>query len=191
MNEAFVTFQGWVGNEVVHRETPQGNVRQLPGGVDARGPQAQRRAGSTARPRGSPSPAGARWPTTSRDSVRKGDPVVVHGRLRTDVWEREDGQQLGDLRRRGDLRRPRPDPGHQRRSSRRPGPSATDAEDETDQAVKELVHDSARDLPQLDSSASAAEPRPSRRAAPERGRRGRDRADFSGRPAPVGSPDHG
>ena len=27
-----------------------------------------------------------------RDSVRKGDPVFVHGRLRTDVWEREDGQ---------------------------------------------------------------------------------------------------
>ena len=26
MNEAFVTFQGWVGNEVVHRETAQGNV---------------------------------------------------------------------------------------------------------------------------------------------------------------------
>jgi len=29
MNEAFVTFQGWVGNEVVHRETPQGNVANL------------------------------------------------------------------------------------------------------------------------------------------------------------------
>jgi single-strand DNA-binding protein len=26
-----------------------------------------------------------------RDSVRKGDAVLVHGRLRTDVWEREDG----------------------------------------------------------------------------------------------------
>jgi hypothetical protein len=29
MNEAFVTFQGWVGNEVVHRETPQGTVANL------------------------------------------------------------------------------------------------------------------------------------------------------------------
>ena len=29
MNETFVTFQGWVGNEVVHRETPQGNVANL------------------------------------------------------------------------------------------------------------------------------------------------------------------
>ena len=29
MNEASVTFQGWVGNDVVHRETAQGNVANL------------------------------------------------------------------------------------------------------------------------------------------------------------------
>ena len=33
-----------------------------------------------------------------RDSVRKGDAVIVHGRLRTDVWEREDGQSTSSLR---------------------------------------------------------------------------------------------
>ena len=33
-----------------------------------------------------------------RDSVKKGDAVVVHGRLRTDVWEREDGQSTSSLR---------------------------------------------------------------------------------------------
>ena len=27
-----------------------------------------------------------------RDSLRKGDAVIVHGKLRTDVWERSDGQ---------------------------------------------------------------------------------------------------
>lgn len=30
-------------------------------------------------------------------SVRKGDPVVVHGRLRTDTWQPEDGRQVTTL----------------------------------------------------------------------------------------------
>ena len=45
MNEAFVTFQGWVGNEVVHRETQQGNVANFRVGSTPADPQAQRGVG--------------------------------------------------------------------------------------------------------------------------------------------------
>jgi single-strand DNA-binding protein len=91
MNEATVTFQGWVGNEVVHRETTQGNVANLRVGST---PRIRRRNGDWV-----DGPTSwfsvTCWRTLAdhvRDSVRKGEPVLVHGRLRTDVWEREDGQ---------------------------------------------------------------------------------------------------
>ena len=91
MNETFVTFQGWVGNEVVHRETPQGNVANLRVGST---PRIRKRSGEWVDGQTS-------WFSVTcwrgladnvRDSIRKGDPVFVHGRLRTDVWEREDGE---------------------------------------------------------------------------------------------------
>ena len=93
MNEAFVTFQGWVGQ----RRRPPRDRRRATSPTSGSGrtpadPQAQRRTGWTA-------PTSwfsvTCWRTLAdhvRDSVRKGDPVLVHGRLRTDVWEREDGR---------------------------------------------------------------------------------------------------
>jgi len=147
MNEAFVTFQGWVGNDVVHRETPQGNVANL-------------RVGSTPRIRkrtGEWVDGPTSWFSVTcwrgladsvRDSVHKGEPVIVHGRLRADVWEREDGQTsttyvvealyLGHDLTRGTavfLRTPRSERGEA---------------EESDQALKELLHESG-DLPQLSS----------------------------------------
>ena len=91
MNEAFVTFQGWVGNEVVHRETPQGNVANFRVGST---PRIRKRNGEWVDGQTSWFSVTC-WRTLAdhvRDSVRKGEPVLVHGRLRTDVWEREDGQ---------------------------------------------------------------------------------------------------
>ena len=149
MNETFVTFQGWVGNEVVHRETPQGNVANL-------------RVGSTPRIR----KRGGEWvdgqtswfsvtcwrglADNVRDSIRKGDQVFVHGRLRTDVWEREDGQTsvtyvveattVGHDLTRGT--------GTFLRSAR---PERVDTEEETNAVLKEVLHDQPADLPQLDS----------------------------------------
>src|SRR3954469_4761020 len=91
MNEAFVTFQGWVGNEVVHRETQQGSVANLRVGST---PRIRKRNGEWV-----DGPTSwfsvACWRTLAdhvRDSVRKGDPVIVHGRLRTDVWRRGGGR---------------------------------------------------------------------------------------------------
>ncbi len=85
-----------------------------------------------------------------RDSVRKGEPVVVHGRLRTDVWEREDGQSsvtyvveatyVGHDLTRGTavfVKAARPE--------------RVESEEGTDSAVKELIHDPVGNLPQLDS----------------------------------------
>ncbi len=87
MSDTFVTFHGWVGGEVTHR---------TPGGVSvvnfrvASTPRIKRKSdwmdGETT------------WYWVNawrgladnvRDSVRKGDAVVVHGRLRTEAWERD------------------------------------------------------------------------------------------------------
>jgi single-strand DNA-binding protein len=149
MNEAFVTFQGWVGNEVVHRDTPAGSVVNF-------------RVGSTPRIRkrnGDWVDGPTSWFAVScwrgladnvRDSVHKGEPVLVHGRLRTDVWEREDGQSsttvvveaiyIGHDLSRGTAAFVKSAP-----------PERADTADETETVLKELIHDVGTDLPQLDS----------------------------------------
>ena len=154
MNDAMVTFQGWVGNEVVHRETPQGNVANFRVGVT---PRIRKRTGEWVDGQTS-------WFSVScwrqladnvRDSVRKGDPVLVHGRLRTDVWERTDGQSsvthvveavhVGHDLTRGTARFTR---------------SLTPARPEDDEAeavVKELLHEQPQDLPQLDRDGQVRE----------------------------------
>jgi single-strand DNA-binding protein len=149
MNEAFVTFQGWVGNDVVHRETPAGNVANF-------------RVGSTPRIRkrnGDWVDGPTSWFSVScwrtladnvQQSVHKGDPVLVHGRLRTDVWEREDGQSsvthvVEALYVGHDLNRGT----SQFTKSTRPDRADTD---ETENVVKEIIHEvPTTDLPQLDS----------------------------------------
>ena len=88
MNDTFITFRGYAGTEVRHRETRDATVASV-------------RVASTPRVR-----KDGQWvdgPTTwysvtawrtladhLRDSVRKGDPLVVHGRLlRTETWAPE------------------------------------------------------------------------------------------------------
>jgi single-strand DNA-binding protein len=149
MNEAFVTFQGWVGNDVVHRETAQGNVANLRVGTT---PRIRKRNGDWV-----DGPTSwfsvTCWRTLAdhvRDSVHKGEPILVHGRLRADVWEREDGQSsvtyVVEASHVGhDLSRGTTAFVKAARSERQ------EVEDETDSAVKELLHESGIDLPQLDS----------------------------------------
>jgi single-strand DNA-binding protein len=150
MNEAFVTFQGWVGNEVVHRETSGGSVAHFRVGST---PRIRRRNGEWV-------DGPTSWFSVTcwraladnvRDSVRKGEPVLVHGRLRTDVWEREDGQtsvthvveatSVGHDLNRGSSAF--------QRSIR---PERVESDDEGDSAVREMIHGPVPvDLPQLDS----------------------------------------
>ena len=90
MGDTHVTFHGWVGNDVTHREVNGVAVANL-------------RVASTPRikRKGQWMDGDTTWYSVSawraladniRDSVKKGDAVIVHGRLRSDAWEREDGQ---------------------------------------------------------------------------------------------------
>lgn len=87
MTDTFVTFHGWVGADVVFR-TPAGiSVANLRVAVTPR----IRRAGSWVDGETTWYSVTA-WRTLAehvRDSVRKGDAVIVHGRLRTETWQRE------------------------------------------------------------------------------------------------------
>lgn len=90
MGDTHVTFHGWVGNDVTHRDVNGVAVANL-------------RVASTPRikRKGQWMDGDTTWYSVSawraladniRDSVKKGDAVIVHGRLRSDAWEREDGQ---------------------------------------------------------------------------------------------------
>ena len=149
MNEAFVTFQGWVGGDVTYRETQQGNVANFRVGST---PRIRRRNGDWV-------DGPTSWFSVScwrsladhvRDSVHKGEPVLVHGRLRTDVWTREDGQSsttyvveatyVGHDLSRGTaafVKSTRPD--------------RVEVDDEAETAHRQMIHTDAGDLPQLDS----------------------------------------
>ncbi len=87
MNESYVTVQGWVGNDVDLREAGDTQVASF-------------RVGSTPRyNRGGAWVDGqTSWFTVNcwralgrnvKESVQRGDAVIVHGRVRVDVWERE------------------------------------------------------------------------------------------------------
>lgn len=90
MGDTHVTFHGWVGNDVTHRQVNGVSVANF-------------RVASTPRikRKGEWMDGDTTWYSVSawrvladnvRDSVKKGDAVIVHGRLRSDAWEREDGQ---------------------------------------------------------------------------------------------------
>ncbi len=89
MNDTHVTFHGWAGSDVRHRTARDVSVATVRVGVTPRlKKDGEWVDGETA------------WYTVTawrtladhlRDSVRKGDPVIVHGRLRTETWEPEEG----------------------------------------------------------------------------------------------------
>lgn len=95
MGDTFVTFHGWVGSDVTHRTVNGVNVANL-------------RVASTPRikRKGEWMDGATTWYSVSAwrtladnvaGSVSKGDAVIVHGRLRSDAWEREDGQVSSTL----------------------------------------------------------------------------------------------
>lgn len=148
MNEPFVTFQGWVGGDVVFRDTKEGHVANL-------------RVACTPRIRrkGEWTDGQTSWFSVAcwraladnvRESVRKGDPVIVHGRLRTDVWQREDNKisttyvveavYVGhDLSRGTSV------------FSRSTRPDRAEPDDETSNEIKSLFHEAPQDLVGFDS----------------------------------------
>ncbi len=90
MNDAYVTFQGWVGTDVSYRQAGTGWVASFRVACTPR----FRRNGEWVDGETVWFTVNA-WRSLGRnvsDSLRKGEPVIVHGKLRTDVWTREDGQ---------------------------------------------------------------------------------------------------
>src|SRR3954454_5073046 len=88
MNESYVTLQGWVGGDVDIRAVGDTQCASF-------------RVGSTPRynRNGTWVDGQTSWFTVNcwrtlgknvHESIRRGDAVVVHGRVRVDVWERED-----------------------------------------------------------------------------------------------------
>ena len=89
MNETFVTFHGWAGSNVRHREANGVSVATVRVGVTPRLKKNDEWVdGETTWY------SVTAWRTLAdhlRDSVRKGDPVIVHGRLRSETWTPEEG----------------------------------------------------------------------------------------------------
>jgi single-strand DNA-binding protein len=90
MGDTYVTLQGWVGNDVTHRKVNGVSVANF---RVATTPRLKRKGewvdGDTTWY------SVAAWRGLAdnlNDSVRKGDAVIVHGKLRSDAWKREDGQ---------------------------------------------------------------------------------------------------
>jgi single-strand DNA-binding protein len=90
MGDTYVTLQGWVGNDIQHKKV---------GGVSV----ANFRVATTPRlkRKGEWVDGDTTWYSVAAwrgladnltDSVRKGDAVIVHGKLRSDAWQRGDGQ---------------------------------------------------------------------------------------------------
>lgn len=152
MSDSFITLQGWVGSEVETREVGGHVVASF-------------RVGSTPRQRrnGNWVDGETSWYTVNcwralgqnvAESIHKGDPVIVRGRVRVDVWARE-GQEpstswLVEAMFVGhDLNRGTSSFVRQQRST------AVPMEDE---GVRELVHSYGPDGPRLDSDGREVEP---------------------------------
>jgi len=95
MSDTFVTLHGWVGSDVSFREPHGISVVTL-------------RVASTPRLKreGKWIDGETTWYSVTawrhladniHKAVKKGDAVIVHGRLRTDSWKREDGQLSSSL----------------------------------------------------------------------------------------------
>lgn len=87
MNETYVTLQGWVGNDVDLREVGETPCASFRVGCTPR----RQRGGQWVDGETSWFTVNC-WRSLARnvaESVRRGEAVVVHGRVKVDVWERE------------------------------------------------------------------------------------------------------
>ena len=120
MQDTFVTFQGWVGSEVRHRVVKETSVASFRVGVTPR----LRREGDWV-------DGETGWYTVTvwrtladhvRQSIRKGDPVIVSGTAAHRDLDAGGGLAEHDDARRRHVGGPRPHPGLQPLVARRPAP---------------------------------------------------------------------
>lgn len=97
MSDTFVTLHGWLGGDVQVRQAGDAPVASFRLGCTPR--RFNRRTNSW-------SDAPTQWYSVSawralgencRDSLRRGDPVVVHGRLEVRVWVNNAGVEVTSL----------------------------------------------------------------------------------------------
>lgn len=147
MNESYVTLQGWVGGDVETREVGDQQLATF-------------RVGSTPRylKAGTWVDGTTSWFTVKcwralgknvAASVRRGDAVVVHGRVRVDVWDRED--QPASITWVVDATFVGHDLTKGTSAFTKTARSVVNDPDESPE-VKELVHGFAADGPQLDNA---------------------------------------
>lgn len=153
MNETYVTLQGWVGSDVDVREVGETRCASF-------------RVGCTPRfnKGGVWSDGQTSWYTVNcwrglgrnvAESVAKGDAVVVHGRVRVDVWEREDQPPsvswfvdatfVGHDLNKGT-------------SAFAKAPRGSTTESGLEEAVREMVHAYPPDGPRLDADGNEVSP---------------------------------
>ena len=153
MNESYVTLQGWVGADVDVRDVGDTQCASF-------------RVGSTPRylKNGTWVDGQTSWFTVNcwralgknvSESVKRGDAVVVHGRVRVDVWEREgqpssvswilDATFVGHDLTKGT-------------SSFAKSTRTTTPDPRENEAVREVLHGYAADGPQLDSAGEPVTP---------------------------------
>jgi single-strand DNA-binding protein len=145
MSDTHITLHGWVGNEVAHRDVNGISVVNF-------------RVASTPRikRKGQWQDGDTTWYSVSawrsladniNDSVKKGDAVVVSGRLRTEAWTREDGQVSTSLVVEATL------VGHdlRRGTSVFLRSSRQDKEGDVHDEAADMVHSAPDETPQVDS----------------------------------------
>lgn len=154
MGDTFVTFHGWVGTDVTQRNAGGVNVVNF---RVATTPRIKRKGewidGETTWY------AVSAWRALAdnvNESVRKGDAVVVHGRLRSESWTREDGQSTTTLLVEASM------VGHDlcRGTStfvRAPRPERSDQD--VHEQLAEMIAEQSVDSPQLDSWGDPVPPR--------------------------------
>lgn len=90
MNDTYITLTGWVGSDVSLREVaggqPVANFRVATTSRKFRNNQWEDGTTTWYSVR-----AWRRLADNVSESIKRGDPVVVHGRLEADVWTKEDG----------------------------------------------------------------------------------------------------
>ncbi len=153
MNESYVTLQGWVGGDVDLRSVGDTQCASFRVGSTPR----YNKAGTWVDGQTSWYTVNC-WRTLGKnvaDSVKRGDAVVVHGRVRVDVWEREgqpssvswvvDATFVGhDLTKGTSMFA---------KTARATGPDPRESE-----VVREMVHGYDADGPQLDGEGDPVTP---------------------------------
>lgn len=97
MNDTLITIQGWVGGDVTVREVAEGvKVAQFRVATTPRRFRPQTQQWENGTTTWFTIKAWRRLADHVAESVRSGQPVLVHGRLVAEVWEKQDGSTQVD-----------------------------------------------------------------------------------------------